>query len=54
MEVMTKGSNLRIIRMRLFRRIYKNRRDIDAVYRDCVLGLGGALGPIVGDLCACP
>ena len=36
-----------------FWRIYKNRRDINVVYRDCVLRPWRALGPLVGDLPAC-
>ena len=37
-----------------FRRIYQNRCDFDAVFRGCILGPRRILGPIVGDLCACP
>ena len=37
-----------------FGRIYKNRRDFDAVFGDCILGPGRISGPFAGDLCACP
>ena len=36
-----------------FRRIYQNRRDLDAVCRDCVFCPWRALGPLIGDLPAC-
>ena len=36
-----------------FWRIYQNRRDADAVYRDCVFFPWRALGPLAGDLPAC-
>ena len=37
-----------------FGRIYQNRRYFDAVFRGCIFDPGRTLGPIVGDLCACP
>ena len=37
-----------------FGRIYQNCRYFDAVFGDCILGPGRTLGPIVGDLRACP
>lgn len=36
-----------------FRRIYQNRRDLNAVYWDCVFSPRRALGPFIGDLPAC-
>jgi hypothetical protein len=37
-----------------FGRIYQNCRYFDAVYRGCISDPGRALGPVIGDLCACP